>query len=86
MTDSPKEGIPDQDDTTEAPLTMAASVVLTHLPKDASKALETAGNLTVEKSTSLSMQTPNSRVFTMMGCFGGDLEHETKFTVKRTLS
>lgn len=51
MSDSPKERIPDEDDTTEAPLTMAASVVLTHLPKDASKALETAGNLKVEKST-----------------------------------
>lgn len=51
MADSPKERIPDEDDTTEAPLTMAASVVLTHLPKDASKALETAGNLKVEKST-----------------------------------
>jgi ubiquitin-like protein ATG12 len=44
------ERIPEEDDTTEAPLTMAASVVLTNLPRDASKALETAGNLTVQKS------------------------------------
>lgn len=29
---------------------MAASVVLTNLPRDASKALETAGNLGIEKS------------------------------------
>lgn len=50
MADSPKERIPDEDDTSEAPLTMAASVVLTNLPRDASKALETAGNLKVEKS------------------------------------
>lgn len=50
MSDSPNERIPDEDDTSEAPLTMAASVVLTNLPKDASKALETAGNLKVEKS------------------------------------
>ncbi|KAJ4371371.1 Ubiquitin-like protein [Neocucurbitaria cava] len=51
MSDSPNERIPDEDDTSEAPLTMAASVVLTNLPKDASKALETAGNLKVEKIT-----------------------------------
>ncbi|KAF1941322.1 autophagy protein 12 [Clathrospora elynae] len=30
---------------------MAASVILTNLPKDASKALETAGNLTIQKVT-----------------------------------
>jgi ubiquitin-like protein ATG12 len=36
----------------EAPLTMAASVVLTHLPRDASKALEMAGVLGVEKGES----------------------------------
>ena len=50
MSESPKERIPEEeDDTTEAPLTMAASVVLTNLPKDASKALETAGNLALQK-------------------------------------
>jgi hypothetical protein len=49
MSESPKERIPEEDDTTEAPLTMAASVVLTNLPKDASKALETAGNLAIQK-------------------------------------
>ena len=41
--------MPEEDDTTEAPLTMAASVVLTNLPKDTSKALETAGSLAVQK-------------------------------------
>ncbi|PZD04448.1 hypothetical protein A1F97_07390 [Pyrenophora tritici-repentis] len=47
---SPKERIPsDEEDTQEAPLTMAASVVLTHLPRDASKALENAGGLGVQK-------------------------------------
>jgi ubiquitin-like protein ATG12 len=51
MSESPKDRIPEEDDTTEAPLTMAASVVLTNLPKDASKALETAGNLAVQKGT-----------------------------------
>ncbi|KAI8935531.1 Ubiquitin-like protein [Plenodomus lindquistii] len=52
MADSPRERIPDEDATpTDAPLTMAASVVLTHLPKDASKALSTAGNLKIEKIT-----------------------------------
>jgi len=40
----------EEDDQTEAPLTMAASIVLTNLPRDASKALETAGNLAIEKS------------------------------------
>jgi hypothetical protein len=45
------EKIPEEDNnTTEAPLTMAASVVLTNLPRDASKALESAGNLAVQKS------------------------------------
>ncbi|EAT86384.2 hypothetical protein SNOG_06553 [Parastagonospora nodorum SN15] len=44
-----EERIPEDDDTTEAPLTMAASVVLTNLPRDASKALETAGSLNVQK-------------------------------------
>jgi len=51
MSSSPEERIPEDDDNAEAPLTMAASVVLTHLPKDASKALEMAGVLGVEKGT-----------------------------------
>jgi len=50
-TPAQEERIPDEDDTTEAPLTMAASVVLTNLPRDASKALENAGDLAVQKST-----------------------------------
>ncbi|PSN73736.1 APG12-domain-containing protein [Corynespora cassiicola Philippines] len=52
MSNSPEERIPeDEDDATEAPLTMAASVVLTNLPRDASQALEAAGNLSVQKVT-----------------------------------
>ncbi|KAH7093009.1 ubiquitin-like protein ATG12 [Paraphoma chrysanthemicola] len=51
MSSAPEERIPEDDETTEAPLTMAASVVLTNLPRDASRALETAGNLTVQKIT-----------------------------------
>lgn len=50
MSNAHEEKIPDEDDATEAPLTMAASVVLTNLPRDASKALQTAGVLAVEKS------------------------------------
>ena len=50
MSQSPAERAIEEDDKTEAPLTMAASVVLTNLPRDASKALETAGNLSIEKS------------------------------------
>jgi hypothetical protein len=50
MSQSPAERAIEEDDKTEAPLTMAASVVLTNLPRDASKALETAGNLGIEKS------------------------------------
>jgi hypothetical protein len=49
MSDSPVDRIPEDDDNTEAPLTMAASVVLTNLPRDASKALEMAGTLGIEK-------------------------------------
>lgn len=51
MSSSPEERILDDDDNAEAPLTMAASVVLTNLPKDATKALEKAGSLGVEKGT-----------------------------------
>lgn len=45
-----EERIPDEDDSSETPLTMAASVVLSNLPRDASQALEMAGNLSVQKS------------------------------------
>jgi hypothetical protein len=50
MSSLQEERIPEEDNTAEAPLTMAASVVLTNLPRDASKALESAGNLAVQKS------------------------------------
>jgi len=58
MSESPKERMPEEDDTTEAPLTMAASVVLTNLPKDASKALEGAGNLAVQKGIPFPFRPP----------------------------
>lgn len=52
MSKSPEDStrIPDEDDTAEVPLTMAASVILTNLPRDASKALESAGDLGLQKS------------------------------------
>jgi len=37
------------DNAADMPLTMAASVVLDHLPKDAHRALETAGELEQDK-------------------------------------
>ena len=43
----------DDDNGADLPLTMAASVVLDHLPRDAHKALETAGELEVAKGTKL---------------------------------
>ncbi|KAF2796207.1 ubiquitin-like protein ATG12 [Melanomma pulvis-pyrius CBS 109.77] len=53
MSKSPEDStrIPDEDDTAEVPLTMAASVILTNLPRDASKALESAGDLGLQKIT-----------------------------------
>jgi ubiquitin-like protein ATG12 len=49
------EAPPALDDEVDAaadlPMTMAASVVLEHLPKDAHQALETAGALEQEKGT-----------------------------------
>jgi ubiquitin-like protein ATG12 len=55
MSASPTSASPDiaeEDDAgADLPMTMAASVVLEHLPKDAHKALETAGELEQLKST-----------------------------------
>ncbi|KAF2642630.1 APG12-domain-containing protein [Massarina eburnea CBS 473.64] len=48
---SPEERLPEEEDNAEAPLTMAASVVLEHLPRDASKALEEAGDVGLKKVT-----------------------------------
>jgi len=50
MANSSEDRIPDSSDTTEAPLSMAASVVLTQLPRDSAKALEEAGMGGVQKS------------------------------------
>ena len=45
-TPSPQDATVEEDaNATEMPMMMAASVVLEHLPKDAHKALETAGEL-----------------------------------------
>lgn len=56
---SPPEAQLDEDDTAaDLPLTMAASVVLEQLPKDAHKALEIAGEIGVAKG----------RVFTLVFC------------------
>lgn len=41
----PDAPVEPEDNATDMPLTMAASVVLEQLPKDATKALETAGEL-----------------------------------------
>jgi len=62
MSKSPEERIPEEDDTAEAPLTMAASVILTNLPRDASKALQTAGELAVQKGTYLDDPPPYSQL------------------------
>lgn len=53
MSKSTEDRIPDEDDTAEAPLTMAASMILTNLPKDASKALESVGSAIPQKGTEL---------------------------------
>ncbi|KAF2116158.1 ubiquitin-like autophagy protein Apg12-domain-containing protein [Lophiotrema nucula] len=49
MSNAPEERIEEDEDTAEAPLTMAASMILGTLPKDASKALESAGTGGPEK-------------------------------------
>lgn len=55
MSTSPGSPLPDvaeeNDGGADLPLSMAASVVLEHLPKDAHKALETAGDLSQAKGT-----------------------------------
>lgn len=74
MSTSPKDRIPDEEsDTRTAPLTMAASIVLTHLPKDASKALSTAGTLKTGKSTS--RPPPQEIHGTTAPCQRGALSH-----------
>ncbi|KAK5136743.1 Ubiquitin-like protein [Meristemomyces frigidus] len=50
----------DDDNAADLPLTMAASVVLDHLPRDAHKALETAGELEVAKVTVHFTPLPNT--------------------------
>jgi len=44
---------PEADADATLPMTMAASVILDHLPKDATRALETAGELELAKGTLL---------------------------------
>ncbi|KAK6397827.1 hypothetical protein LTR65_005075 [Meristemomyces frigidus] len=45
----PDAPVEEESNAADLPLTMAASVVLEHLPKDAHKALETAGELEITK-------------------------------------
>lgn len=42
---TPPDAINEDEDNADLPMTMAASVILEHLPKDAHAALETAGEL-----------------------------------------
>ena len=51
-TSDPATPVADDNDQADIPLTMAASVVLTSLPKDAHQALENAGDLGPEKGKS----------------------------------
>ncbi|KAF2739701.1 ubiquitin-like protein ATG12 [Polyplosphaeria fusca] len=51
MSKQQEDRIEEDDDNAEAPLTMAASMILTHLPKDTSKALESAADMWPEKVT-----------------------------------
>jgi ubiquitin-like protein ATG12 len=46
---APPEPDQEPDVAAELPMTMAASVVLDHLPKDATRALETAGEVEIAK-------------------------------------
>ncbi|EMC99504.1 hypothetical protein BAUCODRAFT_63570 [Baudoinia panamericana UAMH 10762] len=57
---SPDAPIEDDDNAAEMPLTMAASVVLEQLPRDAHKALETAGELEQAKVTIRLSPLPNT--------------------------
>jgi ubiquitin-like protein ATG12 len=61
---SPKARLSDDEteEQAELPLTMAASVVLTSLPKDAHKALEGAGEPEVEKGKVLGAPDASSQV------------------------
>ncbi|KAK3051852.1 Ubiquitin-like protein [Extremus antarcticus] len=44
-TPTPPDVPPEDEETADLPLTMAASVILDHLPRDAHAALETAGEV-----------------------------------------
>ena len=50
------------------PLTMAASVVLDQLPKDAHQALQTAGELEMAKGGRFSRQRPPVSDWSVIGC------------------
>lgn len=72
MSTSNEDRIPEDDETAEAPLTMAASAILTHLPKDASKALENAGDSLPQKGMCLQAATIATRL---------DVTVESEFTM-----
>jgi len=52
----PDAPLEEEENAADMPLTMAASVVLDQLPKDAHQALETAGELEQAKGTSLRVE------------------------------
>ena len=62
----------DDDDGADLPLTMAASVVLDHLPKDAHKALETAGELEVAKGINFAIFSTDCCLLTLLSCHCSD--------------
>jgi ubiquitin-like protein ATG12 len=57
--DSPDAPAEEDNPAADLPLTMAASVILDHLPKDAHQALETAGELEQAKGTPTISSTPS---------------------------
>jgi len=60
-TPTPLDGpLEEEDNAADLPLTMAASVILDHLPRDAHRALETAGELEQAKVTIRLSPLPNT--------------------------
>lgn len=64
---SPEEAAFEDDDVAELPMTIAASVVLEQLPRDAHRALETAGEITQEKGKLSGLMIPASSITSRAG-------------------
>ncbi|TKA79596.1 Ubiquitin-like protein ATG12 [Friedmanniomyces simplex] len=82
----PDTGLDADDNAADMPLTMAASVVLDHLPKDAHKALETAGELEQDKVTIRLSPLPNTPQLRQprFKCSGNQrFEHIVRFLRKK---